>query len=46
MVLRAKNLRIAMVREQWVEGEKNLVAEFSGPWVAALYCNPQINALS
>ena len=35
-----------MVREQWVEGEKNLVSEFSGPWVAALYCNPQINALS
>ena len=34
MVLGAKNLRIAMVREQWVHGEKNLVREFSGPWVA------------
>ena len=25
MVLGAKNLRIALVREQWVHGEKNLV---------------------
>ena len=46
MVLGAKNPRIAMVREQWVHGEKNLVPEFSGPWVAALRSSPQINALS
>ena len=35
MVLRAKNPRIAMEREQWVHGEKNLVPEFSGPRVDA-----------